>query len=79
MLYDAEKDEYIYHNGKKLRMIGITHRKSATGYRSKISIYECEDCRNCQYKSKCTKAEGNRKMQVSKTFVQKRQQSYEIY
>jgi transposase len=77
MKYDAEKDEYLFHNGKKLKMAGTTHRKSATGYRSEISIYECEDCSSCQYKGKCTKSQGNRKMQVSKTFVEKRQQSYE--
>lgn len=77
MLYDAQRDEYTCHNGKQLKFVGITHRKSATGYRSEISLYECEDCSTCQYKSKCTKAQGNRKMQVSKTFVEKRQISYE--
>lgn len=77
MLYDVEKDEYTCHNGKQLKPIGINHRKSATGYRSEISLYECEDCSNCPYKEKCTKAQGNRRMQVSKTFVEKRQISYE--
>ncbi|NRT73339.1 transposase [Clostridium beijerinckii] len=39
-------------------------------------MYECENCDNCDYKVKCTKAKGNRKMQVSKTFVEKREISY---
>ena len=39
--------------------------------------YECEDCSNCQCKSKCTRAQRNRRMQVSKIFVEKRQISYE--
>lgn len=77
MLYDDEKDEYICHNGKQLKLIGTSHRRSATGYLSEISIYECEDCSNCPCKSKCTKAQGSRRMQVSKTFVAKRQKSYE--
>lgn len=77
MFYDAEKDEYTCHNGKQLRPVGMAHRTSASGYRSKLSIYECEDCSSCPYKQKCTKAQGNRKMQVSKTFVKKRQISYE--
>lgn len=77
MLYDTDKDEYTCHNGKQLKLVGTSHRTSATGYRSEISIYECEDCSNCPYKAKCTKAQGNRKMQVSKTFVEKRQTSYE--
>jgi transposase len=77
MIYDVEKDEYTCHNGKQLKPIGITHRKSATGYCSEVNLYECEDCSNCTYKEKCTKAQGNRRMQVSKTFVEKRQISYE--
>jgi len=77
MEYDAEKDEYTCHNGKQLKPIGITYRTSATGYRSEVSLYECEECSNCPCKEKCTKAQGNRRMQVSKTFVEKRQISYE--
>ena len=77
MIYNAEKDEYTCHNGKQLKVVGITHRTSASGYRSEVTIYECEDCTNCPCKSKCTKAQGNRKMQVSKTFVEKRQKSYD--
>jgi len=77
MFYDLQKDEYTCHNGKQLKFIGTTHRTSASGFRSEISIYECEDCSSCPHKQKCTKAKGNRRMQVSKTFVQKRQISYE--
>lgn len=77
MLYDVETDEYICHNSKRLASVGTFHRKSATGYRSEVTVYECEDCTGCPYKEKCTKAKGNRRMQVSKVFVQKRQESYE--
>lgn len=77
MIYDEETDEYICHNGKRLMKNGVTHRTSATGYRSEITQYECENCEGCPYKSKCTKAAGNRKMQVSKTFIEKRKISYQ--
>jgi hypothetical protein len=77
MFYNAETDEYTCHNGKQLKPVGIIHRTSATVYRSEITVYECEDCSDCPHKTCCTKAKGNRKMQVSKTFVEKRQKSYE--
>lgn len=77
MFYDAQKDEYTCHNGKQLKHVGISHKTSASGYRSEVSIYECEDCSGCPHKQKCTKAQGNRRMQVSKTFVEKRQISYD--
>lgn len=76
MIYDTKADEYTCRNGKKLRKCGITHKTSATGYRSEITLYECESCDGCSYKNKCTKAIGNRRMQVSKTFVEKREVSY---
>ncbi|WP_160693480.1 IS1182 family transposase, partial [Clostridium sp. C2-6-12] len=76
MKYDAESDFYICHNDKKLIPTSIIHRKSASGYKSEITVYECENCDNCNHKIKCTKAKGNRKMQVSKTFVEKREISY---
>jgi len=76
MLYNAQIDEYTCHNKKQLKPVGITHRTSATGYQSEITVYECEDCSSCQHKGRCTKAKGNRRMQVSKTFVEKREVSY---
>lgn len=76
MEYDAENDEYICHNHKRLKKSHITTRKSTTNYQSKVTVYECEDCSDCPHKSECTKAQGNRKIQVSKVFVEKRDISY---
>ncbi|RDY26025.1 transposase, partial [Lachnotalea glycerini] len=39
MIYDEGRDCYTCHNNKELKPIGITHRKSATGYLSEITIY----------------------------------------
>jgi len=77
MGYDERNDTYTCHNEKKLKPTGIFHRKSATGYKSEVTVYECESCEGCICKEKCTKAKENRKMQVSKTFIEKRQTSYE--
>lgn len=76
MKYVPELDIYICHNGKKLVPTSIIHRKSASGYKSEVTVYQCESCDKCTHKAKCTKAKGNRKMQVSKTFVEKREISY---
>lgn len=76
MQYDAENDIYTCHNNKQLKPIGVMHRTSATGYEAEVTIYECDNCNSCPYKEKCTKAKGNRKMQASKTFIEKREISY---
>jgi len=75
MEYDEKTDEYKCYKGRILKKKGETTRTSATGYESEITIYECEDCSGCEHKEKCTKAQGNKKMQVSKEFVKKREES----
>ena len=52
-------------------------QKSKSGYQSEVTVYECEDCGGCQYKEKCTKAKGNKRLYFSKNFLRKRQESYE--
>jgi len=77
MDYNPETDEYTCHNDKKLKPIYTFKKKSATGYVSEVTVYECESCESCPHKEKCTKAKGNRRMEVSKTFVAHRQKSFE--
>ena len=75
MAYDAQKDEYTCQFGQKLRAKYVGKRVSKSGFVSEITYYECEDCSACPYKKSCTRAKGNRKLQVSKNFIQQRQAS----
>ncbi len=75
MSYDIEKDEYTCENGKKLKATHTKKRKSKSGYTSEVTVYECENCEGCKYKDVCTKAKGNRKIQVSKKFITQREKS----
>ena len=77
MAYNPETDEYTCQNGKKLAHVGVKKKTLATGYESELTVYECEDCNGCSYKDKCTKAKGNRRIEVSKIFVEKRAQALE--
>ena len=75
MAYNAETDEYTCANGNQLLAVGTKKRKSTSGYESEVTIYECENCEGCPHKEKCTKAKGNRKMEVSKDFIEMRAES----
>ena len=55
----------------------IVGKKSKSGYESKVTVYECEDCTGCPHKEKCTKAKGNKRLYISRSFLEKRQESYE--
>ena len=77
MNYNEANDEYTCHNNKILKVISNNIRKSKSGYESSVTVYECENCDGCKHKPKCTKAKGNKKLSVSKNFIQKRLKSLE--
>ena len=85
MEYDSKNDVYTCRNGKKLTISGIRHSRSKTGYVSEKTIYTCENCSNCKYKSQCIKGnncktpleERTKNLQVAKTFMKQRQADLE--
>ncbi|SLK21169.1 Transposase DDE domain protein [Clostridium chauvoei JF4335] len=85
MDYDAENDLFIFQNGKTLKVNGIKFKKSKTGYESEKTIYSCEDCSNCSFKSKCIKGnnskiplgERTKKLETSKKFNRQRKEDLE--
>lgn len=85
MDYDADNDLYICQNGKKLKSQGIKLKRSKTGYESEKTIYVCENCSNCTYKSKCIKGnnsktpleERTKKLETSKKFNRQRKDGLE--
>ena len=77
MGYDEITDTYICHAGKELKPLFIKKQKSKSGYESEVTVYECEDCTGCPHKERCTRAKGNKRLYISKSFLEKRQESYE--
>jgi transposase len=68
MTYDAETDTYLCNQGRKLPAVKAYKSKTDSGYETELTEYECESCADCPVKSKCTKAAGNRRIKVSKSF-----------
>jgi hypothetical protein len=77
MPYDPVADTYTCPNGSLFIPMYTTTRKSKNGFKSEITIYECQDCGSCPRKQDCTRAKGNRQIGVSKDFLALRQQSRE--
>ena len=55
MEYNEAGDYYICKNDRKLKVSNVIKRKSKTGYISEKTVYTCEDCSNCSFKSDCIK------------------------
>lgn len=69
MGYDEKTDTYTCHAGKALTALFVKKQKSKSGYESEVTVYECENCRGCPYKEKCTRAKGNKRLYISKSFA----------
>lgn len=85
MEYNEDGDYYICRNGKRLEVCNVISRKSKTGYRSIKTIYACNDCSNCLYKSSCIKGnnfkgsfeERVKRLEVAKEFKRYRKETLE--
>ena len=65
LIYDKERDLFICPNNRELIHIDTYTRTTDMGYESKVDRYVCEDCSDCPLKSECTKAKGNRVIEVN--------------
>lgn len=85
MVYDSQKDVYICHEGRELKVEGVKRQKTQTGYERETTIYSCGDCTGCPHKKECIKGnhskksmeERNKRLYVSKKFVKYRREDQE--
>ena len=77
MPYDSEKDTYTCPEGNLFTPKGENKRRSKSGFEAIVTVYECSGCENCPQKKLCTRAKGNRQMEVSKDFAALRQAALE--
>lgn len=85
MNYDEESDTYVCKNNKKLIVDHVKKSKSKTGYISEKTVYKCENCCECPYKSECIKGNNcntpledrTKTLYVAKTFIEKRKEDLE--
>jgi transposase len=75
--YDPAKDEFTCPAGHPMTYLETKPYKTSTGYLSDRRFYECSACAACPLKPKCTKAKGNRRIQVSFELQRFRQQARE--
>jgi hypothetical protein len=62
--YDPQHDYYICPKGQKLSFREQRILTTKTGYQSQVKIYECEGCLGCEFKDKCSRAKGNRTIEI---------------
>ena len=85
MTYLEGEDAYLCREGRKLTIQGTKSEKTASGYVRKSTCYACADCSGCPVKADCIKGrncktpleERNKRLTISKVFMQKRKENLE--
>lgn len=75
--YDPEQDQFLCPNQKRFHYLYTGTYKTEHGYESTRRYYECESCQDCPLKAQCTKAKGNRRIQISFKLLDYRRQARE--
>jgi transposase len=63
--YEEQNDQFLCPQKRRLSYLYTSQYKTTNGYLTTRRYYECESCQDCPLKSQCTKAKGNRQIQVS--------------
>ena len=63
--YDEHKDEFICPADKRLTYRETRNYTTQNGYQTERRYYECDHCADCPLKPECTRAKGNRRIQMS--------------
>ncbi len=85
MSYNPDGDYYTCKNGCKLYAHGIHHRKTASGYVCKQTVYRSYECAECPHRAECLKGknwkipekERFKKLTISRKFERQRKECLE--
>jgi transposase len=73
--YDADKDEFTCPANHPLTYRETRPYRTENDYLTERRFYECSECATCPLKPQCTKAKGNRRIQISFKLREYRQQA----
>jgi len=78
LYYNEKEDYFVCPMGQHMKKVGDTTRKTDSGYVSKISIYQAENCNGCPLRCLCHKSKTNRRMEVNHNLNRHKQKVREL-
>ena len=67
--YHQETDTWVCPNGRTLHFLRERLKKNESGYELQVRHYRSANCEGCPFKEMCSKASGNREIEVSMAFL----------
>ena len=78
LYYNKEKDCYYCPMGQPMNNIGTTTKKTSTGFKQHITIYQARNCEGCPLRGVCHKAKGNRTIEINHKLKRLKHQADEL-
>ena len=78
LYYNKEKDCYYCPMGQPMSNIGTTTKKTSTGFKQHITIYQARNCEGCPLRGVCHKAKGNRTIEINHKLKRLKHQADEL-
>jgi len=78
LYYNQKEDYFVCPIGQHMKKVGDTTRTTDSGYVSKISIYQAENCNGCPLRCLCHKSKTNRRMEVNHNLNRHKQKVREL-
>jgi transposase len=76
--YSRKGKYYVCPDGRKLTFRERKKEKNPSGYQVTVDRYECESCKYCRLKKRCTKAKGNRSIERNERLLRLRRKAQRI-
>jgi len=78
LYYNEKEDYFVCPMGQHMKKVGDTTRTTESGYVSKISIYQAENCNGCPLRCLCHKSKTNRRIEVNHNLNRHKQKVREL-
>jgi transposase len=76
--YSKEGKYYVCPDGRRLTLRETKKGKTGSGYPLTIDKYECESCKYCRLKKRCTKAKGNRTVERNERWLRLKRKAQQV-
>lgn len=76
--YNKEKDLYYCPIGQEMSFIGLSKRKTSTGYEQTLKKYQAKNCSTCPLNGICHKSKGNRIIEINNNLIKHKERVHKL-
>lgn len=78
LYYNKEKDVFYCPIGQEMNFIGLSKRKTSTGYEQTLKRYQAKNCSTCPLNGSCHKSKGNRTIEINDSLKEHKNKVHQL-